>query len=50
MSQAKVTLQKRRRKGVPLLGAAGLSLSLSGGALQAAMGVGTADIAKCLVG
>jgi hypothetical protein len=49
MSPAKVTLPKRRRKGVPLLSAAGLSLSLSGGA-PAAMGVPTTDIPKCLVG
>ena len=49
MSPAKVTLQQRRRKGIPLLSAAGLSLSLSGGA-PAAMGVATADIPKCLVG
>jgi hypothetical protein len=42
MSQTKVTLRKHRRRGMPVLGAAGLSLSLSGGAL-AAMGVTTPD-------
>ena len=45
MSQAK---RKRRRKAVPVLGAAGLSLSLGGGA-PAATGVTTADIPTCSV-
>jgi hypothetical protein len=47
MSQAKVAVRKHRRKGLPVLGAAGLSLSLSGGA--PAMGVTTADITRCSV-
>jgi hypothetical protein len=45
MSQAK---RKHRRKAVPVLGAAGLSLSLGGGA-PAATGVTTADIPTCSV-
>ena len=45
MSQAK---RKHRRKAVPVLGAAGLSLSLGGGA-PAAIGVTTADIPTCSV-
>jgi hypothetical protein len=50
MSPATGSLQnRRRRKGVPLLGAAGLSLSLSGGA-PAAVGIVTADMPECLVG
>jgi hypothetical protein len=48
MSQTKVALRKHRRKGVPLLGAAGLSLSLGSGA-PAATGVTTADIPTCSV-
>jgi hypothetical protein len=43
MSQAKVALHKHRRKGLPVLGAAGLSLWLSGGA-AASTGVTTTDI------
>jgi hypothetical protein len=46
MSQAKIILRKHPRKGLPLLGAAGLSLSLGGGA-SATIGVTTADIATC---
>ena len=48
MSQAKVALNKHRRKGLPVLGAAGLSLWLGGGA-PAATGVGTTDISTCSV-
>ena len=48
MSQPKVGLRKRRKKGVPILGAAGLSLSLGGGA-PAAVGVATADMPTCSV-
>jgi len=48
MSQAKVGLRKHRKKGGPVLGAAGLSLSLGGGA-PAAMGVTTVDIPTCSV-
>ena len=48
MSQAKVTLHKHLRKGVPVLGAAGLSLWLSGGA-PAATGVATTDLPTCSV-
>jgi hypothetical protein len=43
MSQAKVALHKHRRKGLPVLGAAGLSLWLSGGA-AASTDVTTTDI------
>jgi hypothetical protein len=48
MSQAKVALRKHRRKAVPVLGAAGLSLSLAGGA-PGAIGITTEDMPKCLV-
>jgi hypothetical protein len=48
MSQAKVTLHKHLRKGVPVLGAAGLSLWLGGGA-PAATGLATTDITTCSV-
>jgi hypothetical protein len=48
MSQAKVALHKHRRKGLPVLGAAGLSLWLGGGA-PAATGVATTDIPTCSV-
>jgi hypothetical protein len=48
MSQAKVALRNHRRKAVPVLGAAGLSLSLAGGA-PAAIGVTTEDMPKCSV-
>jgi hypothetical protein len=48
MSQAKVALREHRKKGVPVLGAAGLSLWLGGGA-PSAMGVATPDMATCSV-
>src|SRR6476619_2662282 len=46
MSKAKITLHKRLRRGAPVLGAAGLSLWLGGGA-PAATGVATRDIPTC---
>jgi hypothetical protein len=46
MSQAKVALHKHRRKGLPVLGAAGLSLWLGSGA-PAALGIATADVPAC---
>jgi hypothetical protein len=46
MSEAKLTPRKHQRKRLPLLGAAGLSLSLSSGA-SATMGVTSADIVTC---
>jgi hypothetical protein len=46
MSQAKVALNKHRRKRLPVLGAAGLSLWLGGGA-PAAASVGTTDMPTC---
>ena len=48
MSQAKVALRKHRRKGLPVLGAAGLSLCFGSGA-PAALGVVTTDIPACSV-
>jgi hypothetical protein len=48
MSQAKVALHKHRRKGLPVLGAAGLSLWLSGGA-AASTDVATTEIPTCSV-
>ena len=48
MSQMKVALRKHRSKRVPVLGAAGLSLSLCGGGATA-MGATTADIPTCSV-
>ena len=48
MAQAKVALRKHRKKGLPVLGAAGLSLALGGGA-PAAKGVTTADTPTCSV-
>ena len=46
MSQAKAALHKHRKKGLPVLGAAGLSLCLGSGA-PAALGVATTDIPAC---
>ena len=48
MSQAKAALHKHRKKGLPVLGAAGLSLCLGSGA-PAALGVATTDIPACSV-
>ena len=48
MSQAKAVVREYRRKGVPVLGAAGLSLWLGGGA-SAAIGIATADTPTCSV-
>jgi hypothetical protein len=48
MSRVKAALREYRRNGVPVLGAAGLSLWLGGGA-PAAMGVATADTPTCSV-
>jgi hypothetical protein len=48
MSQAKVALHKHRKKGLPVLGAAGLSLCLGSGA-PAAVGVATTDVPTCSV-
>ena len=48
MSRMKVALRKHRSKRVPVLGAAGLSLSLCGGG-AAAMGATTAEMPTCSV-
>jgi hypothetical protein len=48
MPQAKVVLNKHRRTGLPVLGVAGLSLCLGGGA-PAAASVATADLPTCSV-
>ena len=49
MSQAKVALHKHRKKGLPVLGAAGLSLCLGSGAPAALGVVATTDIPACSV-